>query len=134
MSRWATSGCLCTRNTRAGLQILFRLTLNGRTGPLPSADDAADGDCPAHNSHEAERLQLGERLRFARHDCEGDAIWRIIALCIPTKLAQLVDVRRHHALDRLQRATLAGHVDLNAVTDVTLRDRKSTRLNSSHSQ
>ena len=73
-----------------------------------------------HDAHKAERLQLGERLRFARQDREFCAIWQVFALCAPTDFVQLVCVCRDHALDRFKRATFARHGDLNAIFNHTL--------------
>ena len=53
-----------------------------------------------YNSYEAECLELGERLRFARHYRESDAVWQFVALGIPTNLAKLVYVCWDHAFDR----------------------------------
>ena len=73
-----------------------------------------------HDAHKTERFQLGERLRFARHDRELDTIRQVVALGIPADLAQLVYVCGHHTFDRFQCATLARDRNLDAVIEHTL--------------
>ena len=73
-----------------------------------------------HDAHKAQCFEFNQRLRFARHDRELDAVRQLVALCIPADLAQLAYVCRHHAFDCFQCATLASNCNLDAVIEYAL--------------
>src|SRR5262249_8486096 len=67
-----------------------------------------------HDSHEAERLEFGYLLRVISRNGKLHSIRQVFGLGVPTDLCEFADMRGDHASDRLERATLAGHCDLNA--------------------
>ena len=42
-------------------------------------------------------------------------VWKVLGLCRPADLVQLMGVGRNHSLDRRERAPLAGDGDVDAV-------------------
>src|SRR6516162_552246 len=84
-----------------------------------------------HDAHKAERLELGEWLCVARYNCEPHTIRQVITLCAPTDFMQLLNVRRNHAFNGLNRATFACHVELYPGVKHTRR-RSSVKRNLVH--
>jgi hypothetical protein len=68
-----------------------------------------------HDAHKAERLEFGERLRFARQNRELYTIWQVFALRVPADFVQFVYVGRNHSLDCVKRPTFARHDYLDAI-------------------